>query len=182
MSENRREIICALPGDIITVETSGNSFFFLFFQQKIRQPRPDFCVILFPFPLSFLKKISRCYGGSLDLNFDGDTLLPRPYYQGCLAGHRYWICAFEMIHPSIHPPPLPKPSRQHARLIDNFQSQRGSRYRFWFGSGGRSEGHIYFFLHNFHVQKVNQIGSIDIKAGSWSPMRRNDCCCNSIIG
>ena len=51
-------------------------------------------------------------------------LLIRPYMQVCLlAGHRYWIWAFEMIHLSIHPL-LPKSTARRARLIDNFKPNK----------------------------------------------------------
>ncbi len=153
MSENRREIMCATRryhhgrdfGELF-------SFFFFFFQEKNWTTSSLFFFNIY-FLSTLLLKEKYPVATELDLNFDGDTLLllPRPQYQGCLlAGHRYWIYAFEMIHPSIHlsiSAPAEKPTRQHARLIDNFQSQRGSRCRFFCSEverGRRSEGHAIF--------------------------------------
>lgn len=139
MSENRREIMCATRR-YHHGRDFGELFSFFFLPQQQKKRKSDnlvwiFVLYLFPFHFPFKRKNIPLLRSqqSLDLNFDGDTLplsISRPQYQGCLlAGHRYyWICAFEMIHPSVYPsPPQPKNStRQHARLIDNFQSQRRS--------------------------------------------------------
>ncbi len=112
-SEKNRECaridgrLCALPGGIITVETSGNSSLF-FYNKKNQTTSSWFLCFFISFFSPFLLKISRCYGGNLDLNFDGEhpsflSLTYSSLYAGLSAGWSSLLDLSIWNDPSIHP-------------------------------------------------------------------------------